>query len=102
VPLSLWINPAVHVQRPPWVHAPFVHPQVEGSLSALAGFMHLPEPEIPSSHSAHPSGHFLHCGPKNADRHRSQEGPVNPGGQRHIPEGVQVLWEEQGGEQEVD
>jgi hypothetical protein len=64
--------------------------------------MHRPEPLIPSSHCAHPSGHFWHWGPKKPVAHTSHDAPVNPGAHAQVPEAVHSPEAEQGEEQVLD
>lgn len=61
-----------------------------------------PLPEIPSSHVAHPAGHAWQLGPKKPEAQDSQELPVNPGGQLHVPAAEQMPAPEHGGEQADD
>ena len=64
--------------------------------------MHLPEPLMPSSHCAHPLGHFWHREPKKPLEHASHDAPVNPGAHAHVPVAVQSPEAEHGGEHVLD
>lgn len=75
--------------------------QLSGLL-LIVGVRHRPEPVIPSSHDVQPVGHAVQLKPKNPDAQDSQDAPVNPGGQVHVPAAEQTPLPEHGGEQLED
>lgn len=79
------VHPARHVHEPEAPQTPFSQLQVEGALLACGADRHLPDPVIVSSHTAHPTGQAVHWVPKNPGAQDSQEVPLNPALQTHVP-----------------
>lgn len=68
----------------------------------MTGWRQRPVPEIPSSHVSQLDGQAVQLGPKNPLAQVSQEEPVNPGEQAHVPADVQVPELAQTGEHTLD
>lgn len=102
VPLEDVVHPGLHAHCPFDPHSPLRQLHVDGAFEGRVGTRHRPEPVLPWSHDGHPAGHAWHLGPKNPWAQDSQEEPVKPVGQLHVPEEVQTPEPAHGGEQAED
>lgn len=57
---------------------------------------------MPSSQEVQPAGHAWQSGPKNPEAQDSQDEPVKPWGQEHVPDAEQIPAPEHGGEHADD
>lgn len=101
VPFDAVVHPGRHVHCPLVPHSPLRQLQLAGGL-VTGAVRHLPLPAMPSSQVVHPLAHGLHVGPKNPVEQVSQEVPLNPVGQIHVPDAEHTLEPEQGGEHAED
>lgn len=102
----LSVVPSAHPSRqshvPLSLHSPLTQLHCLGSASSVVAERHCPLPDVPSSHSPHPSGHAVHSGPKKPAAHDSQDVPEKFGAQTHWPEALHTPAEEQAGEHDDD
>jgi len=101
VPLAAVVHPVLQVHCPFAWQTPFRQLQLEEGLLTMV-VKHRPVPEIPWSQDVHPAGHGAQVGPKKPEAHDSQDPPVNPGAQLHVPDEEQTPELAQGGEHAED
>lgn len=101
VPLVPAVHPGLQVHDPSDPHTPFRQLHVDGAF-LMMGSRHRPLPVIPSSQVVQSAGHAWQVGPKNPGAHVSQDVPLKPGGQLHVPDAEHTPAPAQGGEQAED
>lgn len=101
VPFDEAVHPALQVHLPFEPHTPLAQLHVEGAFVTL-NWRHVPVPEMPSSQSRQPAAQASQLGPKCPETHDSQDDPVKPLWQTHLPDEEQMPPEEHGDEHEVD
>lgn len=101
VPFVPVVQPALQVQVPSEPHTPLRQSHVDGAF-LMIGSRHRPEPVIPSSQVAQSAGHAWQVEPKNPGAQVSQDVPLNPGGQVHVPEAEHTPAPAHGGEHAED
>jgi hypothetical protein len=101
VPLEALTHPVIQVQVPDELQEPFRQLHLEGAFEGSGVTRQAPVPDSPSSHLSQSLGHLEQLGPKKPFSQVSQEAPVNPAGQTHLPSVEHMALEEHAGEHVV-
>lgn len=101
VPFDEVVHPALQVHLPLEPHSPLTQLHVDGAFVTL-NWRQVPVPDMPSSQSRQPAGQASQVGPKCPETHDSQDDPVKPLWQTHLPVEEHMPPDEHGDEHAVD